>query len=144
MNIRKALPDDAKEIYALEYEVFANDPFCLSLGSIRYHIKNNELYVAQIDDAIISYALFLKRKRGYRLYSLVTKKEFQKRGIARKLLTFFINTFDFELITLEVKIKNREAIALYETLGFKEKRILKDFYDDCDGILMELQKELPI
>lgn len=59
-------------------------------------------------------------------------------------MTFFINTFDFELITLEVKIKNREAIALYETLGFKEKRILKDFYDDCDGILMELQKELPI
>ncbi len=140
MNIRKALVSDAKEIYALEYEVFANDPFMISLASIRYHIKSNELYVAQIDDVIVSYALFLKRKRGYRLYSLATKKEFQKRGIAKKLLTFFIDTFDFELITLEVKIKNREAIALYEALGFKEKRILKDFYEDCDGVLMELQK----
>lgn len=144
MNIRKALVSDTKEIYALEYEVFANDPFMLSLASIRYHIKSNELYVAQIDDVIVSYALFLKRKRGYRLYSLATKKGFQKKGITKKLLTFFIDTFDFELITLEVKIKNREAIALYEALGFKGKRILKDFYEDCDGVLMELQKELSI
>ncbi|MBN2767470.1 MAG: GNAT family N-acetyltransferase [Campylobacterales bacterium] len=143
MKIRKALIDDAKEVYALEREAFANDSSCLSLSSIRYHIKKNVLYVVQIDDAIVAYALFLKRKKGYRLYSLTTKKGFQKRGIAKKLLTFFIDTFDFKYITLEVKTTNKKAFILYEALGFKEKKILKDFYDDCDGVLMELQK-LPI
>ena len=144
MNISKARSKDALDIYDLECEIFKGDPFMLSLASIQYHIKNNELYIVCIDDIIVAYALFLKRKKGYRLYSLATKKDFQKRGIAKKLLQFFLENFSYGLITLEVKIRNKKAIALYEALGFRKKEILKDFYEDCDGILMELKKELSV
>lgn len=40
-------------------------------------------------------------------------------------------------ITLEVKISNYPAIALYEKYGFKRICIRKDYYNGIDGILME-------
>lgn len=44
-------------------------------------------------------------------------------------------------ITLEVKVNNYTAIALYEKYGFKKICIRKNYYNGIDGILMERKND---
>ena len=41
-----------------------------------------------------------------------------------------------EKVTLEVKKDNKNAILLYNSLGFKPVSIRKGYYNGIDGILM--------
>lgn len=57
-------------------------------------------------------------------------------GIGTKLLEKLTTTID-KNITLEVKIDNYPAIALYKKFNFKEVATRKGYYQGIDGILME-------
>jgi [ribosomal protein S18]-alanine N-acetyltransferase len=136
--ITKANLEDLTSLYDIEREVFSNDPFSMSKDSIRYHILKNKLYKIEIDGVIAGYILWLERKKYFRLYSLAISNNFQKKGLAKKLLEY---SFD-ELSTtnkdfsLEVKVLNESAINLYKKYDFEIKKVLKDYYEQCDGYLM--------
>jgi [ribosomal protein S18]-alanine N-acetyltransferase len=136
--IEKANLADLTSLYDLEREVFFNDPFSMSKDSIRYHILKNKLYKIEVDSVIAGYILWLERKKYFRLYSLAISNDFQNMGFAKKLLEY---SFD-ELSTinkdfsLEVKVINESAINLYKKYDFEIKKVLKDYYEQCDGYLM--------
>lgn len=132
----KANLKDLSALYNIEREVFSNDPFSMSKNSIKYHIIKNELYKIELDGVIAGYILWLKRKKYYRLYSLAIGNDFQNRGFAKKLLEYsFENLIDRDF-SLEVKVLNETAINLYKKFGFEIKKVLKDYYEECDGYLM--------
>jgi [ribosomal protein S18]-alanine N-acetyltransferase len=134
--ITKANLKDLSALYNIEREVFSNDPFSMSKNSIKYHIIKNELYKIELDGVIAGYILWLKRKKYYRLYSLAIGNDFQNRGFAKKLLAYsFENLIDRDF-SLEVKVLNETAINLYKKFGFEIKKVLKDYYEECDGYLM--------
>lgn len=134
--ITKANLKDLSALYNIEREVFSNDPFSMSKNSIKYHIIKNELYKIELDGVIAGYILWLKRKKYYRLYSLAIGNDFQNRGFAKKLLEYsFENLIDKDF-SLEVKVLNETAINLYKKFGFEIKKVLKDYYEECDGYLM--------
>ncbi|MBU0924608.1 GNAT family N-acetyltransferase [bacterium] len=134
--ITKANLKDLSALYNIEREVFSNDPFSMSKNSIKYHIIKNELYKIEFDGVIAGYILWLKRKKYYRLYSLAIGNDFQNRGFAKKLLAYsFENLIDRDF-SLEVKVLNETAINLYKKFGFEIKKVLKDYYEECDGYLM--------
>lgn len=134
--ITKANLKDLSALYNIEREVFSNDPFSMSKSSIQYHIIKNELYKIELDGVIAGYILWLKRKKYYRLYSLAIGNDFQNRGFAKKLLEYsFENLIDRDF-SLEVKVLNETAINLYKKFGFEIKKVLKDYYEECDGYLM--------
>ena len=54
------------------------------------------------------------------------------------LIDFANNNNNIYNITLEVDEKNIYAIKLYEKYGFIKKAIRKNYYNNSDGILMEL------
>jgi len=132
----KANLKDLSALYNIEREVFSNDPFSMSKNSIKYHIIKNELYKIELDGVIAGYILWLKRKKYYRLYSLAIGNDFQNRGFAKKLLEYsFENLIDKDF-SLEVKVLNETAINLYKKFGFEIKKVLEDYYEECDGYLM--------
>lgn len=135
--ILKAKNSDLKDLYQLENRVFPNDSFALSKESFRYHISKNQLYKIEVNHKIAGYILWLKRKNYFRLYSLAINDSYQGLGLASKLLEYSFEKLDKNRFTLEVKVKNEKAIKLYEKYGFKIKKILKDYYEDGDGYLME-------
>ena len=138
--ITKANLKDLSALYNIEREVFSNDPFSMSKNSIKYHIIKNELYKIEFDGVIAGYILWLKRKKYYRLYSLAIGNNFQNRGFAKKLLAYsFENLIDRDF-SLEVKVLNETAINLYKKFGFEVKKVLKDYYEECDGYLMYKSK----
>ncbi|MDZ7820151.1 MAG: N-acetyltransferase [Aliarcobacter sp.] len=134
--INKANIEDLTSLYDIEREVFFNDPFSMSKSSIKYHILKNELYKIEIDGEIAGYILWLKRKKYYRLYSLAIANSFQNRGLAKKLIEYSFENLKDKDFSLEVKVSNETAINLYKKFGFEIKKVLKDYYEDCDGYLM--------
>lgn len=134
--IEKAKIEDLNFLLELENRVFNNDPFALSKSSFKYHILNNQIFKIVLDNQIAGYILWLKRKDYYRLYSLAVDSSFQGMGIASKLLEYSFNNLDKDSYSLEVKVSNEKAIKLYEKFGFSIKKVLKDYYDECDGYLM--------
>lgn len=134
--IEKANLEDLSPLYTIEREVFLNDPFSMSKNSIKYHILKNELYKIEIDGETAGYILWLKRKKYYRLYSLAIGNDFQNKGLAKRLLEYSFEKLKDKDFSLEVKISNEVAINLYKKFGFEIKKVLKDYYEDCDGYLM--------
>ena len=134
--IEKANLEDLSPLYTIEREVFLNDPFSMSKNSIKYHILKNELYKIEIDGETAGYILWIKKKKYYRLYSLAIGNDFQNKGLAKRILEYSFEKLKDKDFSLEVKISNEVAINLYKKFGFEIKKVLKDYYEDCDGYLM--------
>ena len=136
--IKIATLQNTKELFNLESSVFSKDDFGLSLSSFYYHIKRNQLFTYIINDKIVGYILWLKRKNHYRLYSLCISPEFQGQGIASKLLEYSFKTLEIKNFTLEVKTINHTAINLYKKNGFEIVKVLTNYYpNNYDGYLMK-------
>ena len=75
------------------------------------------------------------------LVNIFVKNEYINRKIGSFMLKYlidFANNNNIYNITLEVDEKNIYAIKLYEKYGFIKKAIRKNYYNNSDGILMEL------
>jgi ribosomal-protein-alanine N-acetyltransferase len=143
MIIRKALSFDVSKLFALEQEIFTPENFPLSRGSFAYHVKNNLLYVAEIEGDVAGYALALVKRTNAKIYSIGVSKTYRGKKIAHKLLEAIMNeliAMGFKQILLEVRTDNEAAIALYKNFGFNVQKTAKAFYrDGCDAYIMEFE-----
>jgi len=140
MKIQKAIKEDAKKLFILENEVFKNDTMMLSLSSFYYHLKNNIIFKIEEDDSILGYILWLERSKYFRLYSLCVSTKFQGHSFGKKLLEYSFEKIPKKAMQLEVRLSNQKAIKLYEKFEFKKVKILKDFYENEDGVLMRIER----
>lgn len=143
MTIRRAVSSDVSKLFALEQELFTSENFPLSRASFAYHVKNNLMYVAELDGNIAGYTLALVKRVNAKLYSIGVSNHYRGKKIAPKLLEAMIDeliSMGFKHILLEVRTDNEAAIALYKNFGFHIQKTLKSFYlDGCDAYLMELE-----
>lgn len=93
------------------------------------------IYVYKYDE-IVSFIVFDIIYDRCEIIDIFTVDNYRNKGIASKLINEIIKDFDIINITLEVRIDNKNAISLYEKLGFIRASIRKDYYNGIDGILM--------
>lgn len=104
-----------------------------------YKITNNSFnkVIAYCDnDVIIGYLDYSVMYERAEINYIFIKNEYRHKGIASKLINYMLQVIDVDSITLEVRIDNYSALALYKKFNFKEVSIRKNYYDDVDGILM--------
>ena len=65
----------------------------------------------------------------------------RRRGIARMLVEELIRRLDAYQLTLEVRASNAPAIALYESLGFTQVGLRKNYYHKPKEDALILRKE---
>ncbi len=140
MKISKATKKDVKKLFILENEVFKSDSMAISLSSFYYHLKNNTIFIVEDDESILGYILWLERNNYFRLYSLCISTNFQGNGFGKKLLEYSFEKMPKKAMQLEVRLSNQKAIKLYEKFEFKKVKILKDFYENEDGVLMRIER----
>lgn len=87
-------------------------------------------------DKIVSFIIFDIIYDRCEIIDIFTVHNYRNKGIASKLINEIIKDFDIINITLEVRIDNKNAINLYESLGFIRASIRKCYYNNIDGILM--------
>ncbi|WP_409310309.1 ribosomal protein S18-alanine N-acetyltransferase [Pectobacterium sp. B1J-3] len=70
------------------------------------------------------------------LFNIAVHPDHQRQGLGRELLEYLIADMerrDILTLWLEVRASNARAIALYESLGFNEVSIRRDYYPTVQG-----------
>ncbi|MDR3177882.1 MAG: ribosomal protein S18-alanine N-acetyltransferase [Campylobacteraceae bacterium] len=146
--IRVAGLKDLDDLREIESESFDSDSFAMSRRNFIYHIKKNPLFVYEKDKKICGYILFFLRKNSKkaRVYSIAVSEKSRGEGIASKLLEkcfSHASQSGKNLITLEVRADNKNALKTYEKLDFIRVKTLKAYYPDKTDALV-MQKRLSL
>lgn len=141
IEITKALPCDAEEIYAI-YESLKGSPGCTwddeypTLEFVRHDIAERDSLYKLTEDGVIIAAAYLgdfeerempecfnKSVKRWGEFSRVgVRREYHRKGYAEKLLKFLLNEavdLRYDGLALLVGTENSGAMALYEKIGFR-------------------------
>ena len=100
-----------------------------------------KVYAYKLDNKYVSFIVTQILYENADIIDIFTLEDYRRQGIAKKLLKEVIDNKQVENITLEVNINNKNAILLYNSLGFKEATIRKGYYNGEDALLMLKVKE---
>lgn len=146
MTVRRAMIEDAKEIFAIEMECFSV-PW--SLDSIETELVNEDkklYYVIEDANGVVGYAgAWLVYDEG-QITNIAIRPSARRQGFGAKLTSALIEECfkrGMHEIFLEVRISNLSALSLYRQLGFTVKGMRKNYYSEPkeDAYIMSLIKE---
>ena len=146
MTVRRAMIEDAKEIFAIEMECFSV-PW--SLDSIETELLNEDkklYYVIEEANGVVGYAgAWLVYDEG-QITNIAIRPSARRQGFGAKLTSALIEECfkrGMHEIFLEVRISNLSALSLYRQLGFTVKGMRKNYYSEPkeDAYIMSLIKE---
>ena len=131
MILRRMTEADLDKVAEMEKEVFSM-PW--SKESFRDSLSQSYSYffVAQ-EGTILGYCGIHNLGGDGEITNVAVDKTVRGRGIATKMLLYAMEEMikeGVEAFTLEVRVSNEPAIKLYEKLGFENKGIRKNFYEN--------------
>lgn len=100
-------------------------------------LSNREVYGFFSEDTLLGYIVWLKVVDVADILNLFVFPEHRKSGKATALLLETIETLKqagIKTFYLEVKKSNQQAISVYEKVGFKVVREIKNYYENEDGL----------
>lgn len=131
MIIRRATPEDVKQLWELDSKVFEGEPYPLFFFRQAIELFPYSFYIAEIDKGLIGFCIGAlvtgDNNKGW-ILSMAVDENFRGRGIGTELFSkiieelFILNCSE---IFLSVHPKNLCAKKIYEKMGFK-----KIFYDE--------------
>lgn len=134
-RLRRGRRADLDALVALERRYFTAD-HQISRRGFRHFIDSpkSTLIVAEADDKLAGCVLVNYRRGSKlaRLYTIAVDREFQRRGIARRLLAAAEDDAIQRgrgVMRLEVREDDAGAIALYETSGYRSFGRRPRYYD---------------
>jgi [ribosomal protein S18]-alanine N-acetyltransferase len=96
---------------------------CLTAG--------HECRLACLDDEVIGHAVMSAAAGESHLLNVCIKRELQGTGLGREFLHHLIGRariLGAQVLFLEVRPSNRVALRLYDTLGFSQVGVRKEYY----------------
>lgn len=131
MIFRRMTENDLDKVSAMEKEIFSM-PW--SKESFRESLLQNYSYffVAEEGD-ILGYCGVHNFGGDGEITNVAVDKNARGQGVATKMLHYAMEEtkkIGVGAFTLEVRVSNTNAIGLYEKLGFENKGIRKNFYEN--------------
>jgi ribosomal-protein-alanine N-acetyltransferase len=96
-----------------------------------------KVYAYKIDNKYVSFIVAQILYENAEIIDVFTLEEYRRRGIAKELMHKIIDDEQVKNITLEVNVDNKNAIMLYNSLGFKTVSTRKGYYNGKDALLMQ-------
>lgn len=145
--IREAELADAQEMLTLEQQV-TSYPWTLALYQSCFSERYFN-YVLETEGVIAGFYLGEFVVQEASLFNIVVAENYQGQGFGRILLDHFIAQADAKLALecwLEVRASNSNALALYQSAGFHQTGLRRNYYPtptgNEDAILMGLPLRL--
>lgn len=144
MIIREFRRQDIKRVLEIEKKSF-QDPYPVNILLDIYNLGAGFL-VAQQDNIIVGYIIFwIRFQNEGHIISIAVDENYRRKEVGTKLVETALKIFkryNITQIKLEVRKSNIGAIEFYKDMGFAEKEVLKDYYEDFeDAVLMEMNLE---
>ena len=143
MNIRLSSLDDISAIIAIEQATnetpWTKEQFISSME------VGNYSNVMELKRAVFGFSIFSLIVPEAHLLNIALLHEHQGKGLGRNLLehtAFQSKTLGAKILFLEVRVSNKKAIRLYESMGFVKDAIRANYYSGKlkeDALLMSLK-----
>ena len=131
MQIRPMTIEDCEQVAAIEAVSFSM-PWSLKAFTETVQKLNFRYFVAEEDGEVLGYCGFLYVLDEAEIPNVCVKASVRKQGIGKQMMTVLIEEaakLGMAVLYLEVRESNRAARSLYESLGFVEIGIRKNFYE---------------
>ena len=135
--VRELLNQDFSRVN--EIGMLIKDNFS-TVYKIEEDIKNDyvHIYVYDEDNNVLGFIHIENHFEITDVINIAVDKNYQGKGIGKKLLQYVIDNTEAEKIMLEVKENNIAAIKLYESMGFKQIHVRPNYYEgNIDALIME-------
>ena len=140
--IEKSTLEFAENLAKLEKILFST---AWDRDTINDKINRGEFlyWVYEQDDKIVGYLAIQKTLNDLHILGIGVLENYRNQSIAKKLtyeLISYFETSQFDKILLEVRQSNEIAMNLYQSFGFKQYGVRKNYYVNEDANLFQKEK----
>ena len=139
--IRRLVYSDLPAVIAIERRSFPT-PWSLAMFVLELSKPSGICLAATVDDRLCGYLVCSRYDQVWHLMNVAVAPEKRRLGVAGALLrSLFTEAGNGLPFTLEVRMSNAEAIAMYESYGFQRAGTRRRYYHDNgeDALIMWLQ-----
>jgi [ribosomal protein S18]-alanine N-acetyltransferase len=140
MAVRQLTYSDLPAVLSVERRSFPT-PWSLAMFVLELSKPSGICLAASAGDELLGYLVCSRYDDAWHLMNVAVAPERRRAGVARRLIGQLLEEAGRELpFTLEVRVSNRPAIAMYERLGFRSAGVRPRYYQDNgeDALIMWL------
>jgi ribosomal-protein-alanine N-acetyltransferase len=138
--VRRLAYSDLPAVISIERRSFPA-PWSLAMFVLELSKPSGICLAATREDELAGYLICSRYDRVWHLMNVAVAPERRRQGVATQLTGQLLEEGGGRLpFTLEVRVSNREAIAMYERLGFRSAGVRPRYYQDNgeDALIMWL------
>jgi [ribosomal protein S18]-alanine N-acetyltransferase len=139
-TVRRLAYSDLPTVISIERRSFPS-PWSLAMFVLELSKPSGICLAATEGDELLGYLVCSRYDQVWHLMNVAVSPERRRRGVARRLISRLLEEGGGRLpFTLEVRVSNRGAIAMYEGLGFRSAGVRPRYYQDNgeDALIMWL------
>lgn len=143
LRIRKLGYADLPNVISIERRSFPT-PWSLAMFVLELSKPQGICLAAEDDEGLVGYLVCARYEKVWHLMNVAVSPEHRRRGIATELIErLFEEAGSTARYTLEVRVSNLAAIAMYEGFGFRSAGRRRSYYHDNgeDALIMWLAYE---
>jgi ribosomal-protein-alanine N-acetyltransferase len=140
VQVRRLAYSDLPAVIAVERRSFPT-PWSLAMFVLELSKPSGICLAATAGDELLGYLVCSRYDQVWHLMNIAVAPERRRRGVAGRLIERLLAEAKGELpFTLEVRVSNRPAIAMYERFGFRSAGVRPRYYHDNgeDALIMWL------
>jgi ribosomal-protein-alanine N-acetyltransferase len=137
-QLRKLSYTDLPRVIAIERRCFPM-PWSLSMFVLELSKPSGICLAAVNDTRMLGYVICARYEEAYHVMNIAVEPNHRRQGVARGLLDALLDKGGRDAnYTLEVRVSNAAAIALYESYDFRSVGTRRRYYADNgeDAIIM--------
>jgi ribosomal-protein-alanine N-acetyltransferase len=140
IRVRRLAYSDLPAVIAIERRSFPT-PWSLAMFVLELSKPPGICLAATAEDELLGYLVCSRYDQVWHLMNVAVAPERRRSGVAGRLITRLFEEAGGELpFTLEVRVSNVQAIAMYERFGFRSAGVRPRYYHDNgeDALIMWL------
>jgi ribosomal-protein-alanine N-acetyltransferase len=133
VELRTMKHSDLEQVIAIEEKAY---PYPWTPGIFRDCLRvGHNAWVLTLDKQLLGYGILMLSPGEAHILNICIDPDYQRKGLGRYLLRHLIKKSvqtDIDMVLLEVRCSNMNALQLYQSEGFNELGIRKAYYP-ADG-----------
>jgi [ribosomal protein S18]-alanine N-acetyltransferase len=139
LSIRRLAYADLPQVIGIERRAFPT-PWSLAMFVLELSKPSGICLAATLEERLVGYLVCSRYDRVWHLMNVAVDLHLRRRGVATAMMRELFERADggSTQYTLEVRLSNRSAIAMYERFGFRAAGKRRGYYHDNreDALIM--------